>query len=133
MIMKSNVNVFCDCGWCLTREKTPTSLFKRKWNRKTVFYSARNRRITDIGAWLVIGEYSISWVCCFELMSFSSNETSSSNYRIEGKVLPSWVQDPRHVSVTYQKKLYFEEQITDEAFCNVKIWGRLCLVNSLFL
>jgi len=44
----------------LMREQIPASLFKRKRNRKTVFYPARNRRIADIGAGLVVGEYSIS-------------------------------------------------------------------------
>ena len=44
----------------LMREQIPASLFKRKRKRKTVIYPARNRRIADIGAGLVVGEYSIS-------------------------------------------------------------------------
>ena len=88
--MKSSVNIFYECGRCFNVAAT-RPLQKRKRNMKTVFYLACNRKSADIGAWLVVGEYSICYVCYFEkLMSFISNDTSSSfNYGMEGKVLGS--------------------------------------------
>ena len=79
---------------------------------KTVFYLACNRKSADIGASLVVGEYSICYGCYFEkLMSFISNDTSSSfNYGMEGKVLGS--RSTRCVcNLSIKTVCYCEEQI----------------------